>query len=385
MDRDSDGGDSNPARRRSPAEESARSLRQRHQLVEGVGTMTPPFRGTTVPASRQLSHTSFGKSALALLLMSTSMLAGCSHLQTPPEIALDDPAEPAVLLADPPSQVEVVELPKPLPLPGQLKPLPRGKPTPEAADPAARVNQANAAARVQPVRNGFINAVQVYPFTGGALYQVYTAPGQITDVALQAGEQLTGSGPVAAGDSLFNITATTESETGVAKKVHILVKPTRPDLVTNLVINTDRRTYLLELRSTEKTYMASVSWQYPEDQLLAFRRQNASADAATPIMTGVDIAQLRFRYAIEGDNPPWRQVSAFDDGSKVYIEMPGGIVQGEAPPLFVIGPEGDGQLVNYRVRQNYYIVDRLFAAAELRMGGEHQQTVRISRTDGRAR
>ena len=64
---------------------------------------------------------------------------------------------------------------------------------------------------------------------------------------------------------------------------------------------------------------------------------------------------------------------------------PRGIAQGEAPPLFVIGPEGDGQLVNYRVRQNYYIVDRLFAAAELRMGGEHQQTVRISRTDGRLR
>jgi P-type conjugative transfer protein TrbG len=87
----------------------------------------------------------------------------------------------------------------------------------------------------------------------------------------------------------------------------------------------------------------------------------------------------------EGDNPPWRPVSAFDDGSKVYIEMPSGIAEGEAPPLFVVGPEGDGQLVNYRVRQNYYIVDRLFAAAELRMGGEHQQTVRISRTDGRAR
>src|SRR6266851_473011 len=217
MDRDSDRRDSSPARRRSFAQESARSLRQRHQLVQGVGTMTLYFRGTTVPVSRQLSHTSFGKSALALLLMSASMLAGCSHLQKPPEIALDDPAEPAVLQADPPAQVEVVELPKPLPLPGQLKPLPGNKHTPEAADPAARVNQANAAARVQPVRNGFINAVQVYPFTGGALYQVYTAPGQITDVALQAGEQLTGSGPVAAGDTVRWIIGDTESGIGAAK------------------------------------------------------------------------------------------------------------------------------------------------------------------------
>lgn len=49
---------------------------------------------------------------------------------------------------------------------------------------------------MQPVRNGFINSMQVYPFTQGALYQVYTAVGQITDIALQPGEQLVGSGPV---------------------------------------------------------------------------------------------------------------------------------------------------------------------------------------------
>jgi P-type conjugative transfer protein TrbG len=326
------------------------------------------------------------KAVLPALALSASMVAGCTiPLKSPPEISYDDDAQPAVQLVDPPKAVEIVEMPKVLPLPGQLKPVHEAKSKLESTDPRKRVEKANAAARVQPTRNGYINAVQVYPFASGALYQVYTAPGQVTDVALQDGEQLVGSGPVAAGDTVRWIIGDTESGTGPTKRIHILVKPTRPELISNLVINTDRRTYLLELRSAEKTYMASVSWQYPEDQLIALRRQNASADAATPIVTGVDISRLRFRYAIEGDNPPWRPVSAFDDSSKVYIEMPDGIAQGEAPPLFVIGPEGEGQLVNYRVRQNYYIVDRLFAAAELRMGGEHQQTVRISRTDGRAR
>ena len=325
------------------------------------------------------------KVTMSALLLSVSPLAGCTiPLKPPPAISYDD-AQPAVQETDPPKPVEVVELPKLLPLPGQLKPLNGAHSKPESGDPRKRVEKANAAARVQPTRYGYINAVQVYPFSSGALYQVYAAPGQVTDVALQEGEQLVGSGPVAAGDTVRWIIGDTESGTGSTKRIHILVKPTRPELVSNLVINTDRRTYLLELRSAEKTYMASVSWQYPHDQLIALRRQNASADAATPITTGVDISRLRFRYEIEGDNPPWRPLSAFDDGSKVYIEMPSGIAQGEAPPLFVIGPEGDGQLVNYRVRQNYYIVDRLFAAAELRMGGEHQQSVRISRTDGRAR
>ena len=72
-------------------------------------------------------------------------------------------------------------------------------------------------------------------------------------------------------------------------------------------------------------------------------------------------------------------------GEKVYIQFPPGIAQGELPPLFVIGAQGDGQLVNYRFRAPYYIVDRLFGAAEQRLGGDKGDVVRIERTDGVAR
>jgi len=323
--------------------------------------------------------------AISIMLIGAAALGGCAHKTVPPDISYDD-FVPAVQAADPPSPVQVVELPKPLPLPGQLKPVTGKKAPPEPKDPKDRITQANKAARVQPVRNGFINAVQVYPFSPGALYQVYAAPGEVTDIALQTGEQLVGSGPVAAGDTVRWIIGDTESGTGEAKKVHILVKPTRPDLLTNLVINTDRRTYLLELNSTEKTYMASVSWQYPGDQLIALRRQNATAMATQPVATGVNISALNFRYDIEGDTPAWRPLRAFDDGTKVYIEFPSGIRQGEMPPLFIIGEGGDSELVNYRVHQNYYIVDRLFAAAELRLGDKNsERRVRITRTDGRPR
>jgi type IV secretion system protein VirB9 len=322
---------------------------------------------------------------LYIALLSSVALTACATFR-PPEISYDDDPRPAVFQGEPPRPVEVVEIPKPLPLPGQLKAMPGGRALgPEPKNPTDRVAKANEAARVQPTRNGYINAVQVYPYTIGALYQVYTAPGQVTDIALQEGEQLVGSGPVAAGDTVRWIIGDTESGTGPTKRVHIAVKPTRPDLVTNLVINTDRRTYHLELRSTEKTYMASVSWQYPQDQLIALRRRNAVAEAAAPVDTGLDVGRLNFRYAIEGDTPAWRPLRAFDDGAKVFIEFPRGIRQGEMPPLFVLGPEGGAELVNYRARQNYYVVDRLFAAAELRLGGDHQQKVRIVRTDGRPR
>ena len=87
---------------------------------------------------------------------------------------------------------------------------------------------------------------------------------------------------------------------------------------------------------------------------------------------------------IEGDNPPWRPIGAFDDGRKVYVEFSPGIVQGEMPPLFVVGPDGKPEIVNYRTHRNVLIVDRLFAAAELRLGGDTQQRVRIIRSDGRS-
>jgi type IV secretion system protein TrbG len=318
------------------------------------------------------------------LVLSAAALAGCSTFK-PPQISYDEPPpQPAVLEPEPAKPVQIVEVPKPLPLPGQLKPLPPQRSAPELRDPKQRVDLANALARVQPTRRGYINAVQVYPFAEGALYQVYAAPGQVTDVALQEGEQLVGSGPVAVGDTVRWIIGDTESGTAAAKKVHILVKPTRPELITNLVINTDRRTYHLELRSTEKTYMASVSWMYPQDELIALRRQNVVADAAAPV-AALDIHNLHFRYAIDGDNPPWRPLRAFDDGRKVYIEFPPGIAQGEMPPLFIIGPEGrTSELVNYRVRGNHMIVDRLFAAAELRLGdAASERRVRIVRTERR--
>ena len=72
---------------------------------------------------------------------------------------------------------------------------------------------------------------------------------------------------------------------------------------------------------------------------------------------------------------------AFDDGSKVYVQFPAGIGQGEMPPLFIVGNGDKTELVNYRVRSPYYIVDRLFSFAELRLGGKDAQIVRISRTD----
>jgi len=322
---------------------------------------------------------------LAVLLITVSSFAADGSLAAKAPVLDYDVAVPATAMAEPPRPVKIVTIPEPLPLSGQLKPITSPPGSTRPIGPRSRVGAANAAARVQPVRDGFLNAIQQYSWSEGALYQVYAAPGQVTDIALQEGERLVGSGPVAAGDTVRWIIGDTISGTGTGERVHILVKPTRPNLVTNMVVNTDRRTYHLELRGTPSTYMASVSWTYPQDQLIALRQANAITAATAPVATGVDIAALNFRYSIDGDKPAWRPVRAFDDGRQVFIEFPEGIAQGEMPPLFVIGAGGTGELVNYRVSGRHMIVDRLFAAAELRLGDKKsQQRVRIVREGSRS-
>ena len=141
-------------------------------------------------------------------------LAGCATQgKPPPAITLDEPVQ-ALRLPEPPAPVEVVEVPKPLPLPAQMKALPATDaplPAPEPADEKVRVSKANDEARIAPTREGYVNAIQVWPFTDGALYQVYTSPGRVTVIALQEGEELV---TVSAGDTVRWIVGDTASGAG---------------------------------------------------------------------------------------------------------------------------------------------------------------------------
>jgi type IV secretion system protein VirB9 len=193
----------------------------------------------------------FRKSVTSAVLLSATLLSACAT-QRPPQISYDSdvpplPAVPAAIADD---------RPRPLHIPPAWSPSHGGT---AANSPAGRVTNANAAARVEPRREGYYNAIQIYPWSEGALYQVYTSPGQITDIALEPGESLTGAGPIAAGDTARWIIGDTESGSGITRRVHVLVKPTRADITTNLVITTDRRIYMLELRAGTNPYMPAVA------------------------------------------------------------------------------------------------------------------------------
>lgn len=262
--------------------------------------------------------------------------------------------------------------------------------TPAAAAPALKaasattpVSSANRQALRQPAASRFTNARQVYAWSDGATYRLFALPERITDIALEPGEKLVS---VAAGDTSRWMIGDTLSGHGQGEQVHILVKPTAPGLRTNMIITTDRRSYHLELDSQSAVALAAISWTYPKAGLIALHTAKTSGPPLpAPLPVPFDPASLDFAYEISGDRPDWRPMLAFDDGRQTFIQFPASIGQGSAPPLFLVGKDGRSELVNYRMRGTYYVVDRLFELAELRLGEKRQIVVRIGRVSGHAR
>lgn len=252
------------------------------------------------------------------------------------------------------------------------------RPAAHAVSPAAGVLAANAAAIREPEAGSYLNAVQVYTFVDGAIFRLFTAPDKVSDIVLQPQEQLIA---ISAGDTARWVIGDTSSGSDAGKQIHILVKPYTAGLKTNLVVTTSRRTYHLELESTAKTAMAAISWRYPNEEGMT-RTLAAAPEPVRPVPVGVPPTSLRFGYTVKGANVPWKPVRAFDDGQKTYIEFPASAAQTELPPLYIIGEGGTANLTNYRLQGHFYVVDQLFGAAELRLGGKRQSVVRIAYAGG---
>lgn len=283
------------------------------------------------------------------------------------------------------------------------------------------IHEAEAKATEVPHAPEFVNATLHYAYEPGKLYTVQTAPSFLTAIALRPNEHLISK---AAGDTVRWLVAETAQGTEHGPQVVILIKPLDAGLRTNMILTTDQRVYVLDLVSgTGDEHNTLVDWHYPADEMreltierAALTVQALAAQAhpgmpASPLITppgapvpagpgrvagppdvmrpiaearaaqSSDVAPtaLNFDYRVEpkGHAPSWTPVHVFDDGRKVYVKFPANVSTMEIPPLFVIGPKGEAELVNYRFQDGYYVVDRLFSVAELRLGSKDQKVVRI--------
>lgn len=241
---------------------------------------------------------------------------------------------------------------------------------PQAADPRRRsVGQtwieANGAARQRPEPDGFEAARYVYTYAPGAIFELYANPNFISAILLEEGEALTN---VAAGDTSRWQVSEAIAESDFAGRTILLIKPAATGLRTNIVLVTDRRTYLVEaISQAGEAYSAEIAWCYPQ--------------SLRPIGDAPGGA-LNFDYRIRvssGPRPTWTPIRVFDDGRRTWIEFSEATVASELPPMFVITGEG-AELVNYRLDGRRYMLDRVFDRAELRLGVRSPQIVQIERS-----
>ncbi len=231
----------------------------------------------------------------------------------------------------------------------------------------------------------------LYPYHQEPEPTVDCAPLHTTDIQLQPGETIT---DVALGDT-ERWMATPAASGDLRNAVpHLAVKPQAPGIETNLTIYTTKHIYHLLLHSRGRA-MQEVEFYYPDELIAAMNDADAAAanakqDAVDPPgdsdnivkVAAVDPAQINFAYTVAGANVPWKPIRAFDDGSHVYVQMPAGMKSSEAPALLINAGSGT-QMVNYRVKGNYYVVDRLFSDAILVAGvGRDQDRVTISYAGG---
>ena len=329
------------------------------------------------------------KIRLATALLVTAVLGGCavfaeSH-PTPTKLVAANPTVEAPML---------VNLPPPTVAPRQLKPLlPEGL-TELAYLPAApslprrditgvhAAELARARATNVAMPNNYINAVAMYDFVPGQVYHVYTSPDFVTTIALRPGEKLISK---IAGDTTRWTIGDTTTGDDTAPSTLVVLKPVRAGLHTNIVLATNQRVYFLDVESRPgNQYQNAISWNYPQEELTSMLAKvgHINQQARETELTGVNIEDLNYAYDIStesGSTPDWMPKEVFDDGKKTYINFPESIGTTEAPPLFIRNGDGEADLVNYRVKGHFYIVDRLFDHAELRVGKDPQTIVVITR------
>lgn len=246
----------------------------------------------------------------------------------------------------------------------------------------AAIAIANQAARAPSRSDGFVGGVQIFAWSPGRVFEVWTAPLRVTTLTLGEGETLVSK---AAGDTIRWQIGEVASGSGAARRTHVLLKPLERGLETNLVLTTNRRVYLLDLKSgPADAFNAAIAW----DETSAAGTgpvEGEELKGADPLVTPQGPLDARYRIEPLGRRARWTPSSVFNDGQRTFIAFDADLQVDEAPVLFVLTPDGEAQMVNYRQQGGLFVVDRLFDHAELRLGDRRPQVVRIHRLMGAGR
>jgi type IV secretion system protein VirB9 len=211
---------------------------------------------------------------------------------------------------------------------------------------------------------------------------IAASPLLMTIISLEPGENVTN---VSSGDPLRWSYSMAYSGKGDLRQAQILVKPSFPNISTNFAITTDKRLYKLKIVSKQNGEdVRNVSFWYP-DEIQAFwdnvnKAQSQQVEKGDTItdFPNLDVNHLNFNYRIKPacgwfhSAPRWTPVRVFDDGTHTYIQFPAIVYHRDLPVLFVLNGHTE-ELVNYRSKPPYFVVDKVFQQAVLVLGVGSQQ------------
>ncbi len=321
-----------------------------------------------------------------LLLMVWSV--GCASA---PEPLPKGPYVQATPAPAPEPEIRVVGVPYAQPVPGQAKAWPPSEPDEEAItqakekglSPAEVMDAANEEARQNPTPEGFVNSTLIYDYMPGALYQIWGAPNHFTVLTFAANEEIVSFG---AGDTIRWQVEKTWSGEGASKRYHLIVQPVRKGLHTSMLVTTNYGTYTIELKSYQHSYLAGVTFRYPQKQLEVMHAQAAQEQAlreehasSTRGELAVDLEHIEDGYRLiveDGDDPPvWAPRRVFHDGKRTFIDFGKDMGEEELPALFLYSKSKKPRVAQYKVQGRYMIVAGVVKLAMLRLGEDEDEVV----------
>lgn len=215
-----------------------------------------------------------------------------------------------------------------------------------------------------------VAAKVVWEYKPDSLYKVNTTQGFVTDIVLKPGEKVTYIG---AGDT----TRWKIDQSTVAGVTHVYIKPIRNGIETNMIINTSAHSYRLYLVSDSTSYFSPiVEFSFPQEDMAKqlskplkwSPEEKEFLDIyAVKVGSTYKAKKLNRHYTVKrnGKVPDdLYPLDIFDDGTRTYFKMPQSNKY-NMPVLYDIDDSNKMTLVNYRMRGQYMIADKVFYHAKL--------------------
>lgn len=196
------------------------------------------------------------------------------------------------------------------------------------------------------------------------VYEVYTQTYRSTLIEFEPGELIL-EVPYISEPDVWRISHGQGYKNGL-KTEYLIVKPDYTNLISTLIVLTDRRVYQIELSSSNTQYMPTVRWAYRNDISNTFIPPGITANSSSNSSRGEFIS---FDYKMSHsvfDKPSWMPTSAYDDGEKTYIVLDEKSLLMEFPVLF----NEKKEIINYRTNKNIIIIDQLIEKVTLKLGSD---------------